>query len=258
MIANPVVHFEIYVNDMTRAVCSCIFLLGSAVFAQSLPLTEKRLALGMWNAEPNHPGYEYKLSFKKGVAKYIQAIAELDVQAEGRYTIDNGTVVITGFKRTSDSIDGEVPGDLRCTLVRTEESLQYAELLTCQSVVGGNKVDFYDTGARVKAGAEKMVDGIAVLYLPSLKKPTTTLVVRKAPSKSSEALSWYSQKKDGTVEERKNLRRREKVTVLARTREKLQVDKWNNYWYYVEIDAVNAMGNVPLSERGWVFGEFLK
>ncbi len=253
--------FEIRIGLMARlcrAITVCTFFLGFALFAQALPLSEKRLAQGKWNAEPNHPGYEYKLSFKKGVAKYIQAIAELDVQAEGLYTIDNGAVVITGFKRTSAGIDGEVPGDLRCTLLRTEESLQYAELLSCQPVAGGNKVDFYDTGALVKTGAERMVDGIAVIYSPAFKKPTTTLIVRKAPSKSSEALSWNSQKKDGTVEERKNLRKGEKVTVLARTREKLQVDKWNNYWYYVEIDAVDAMGNVPLSERGWVFGEFLK
>lgn len=216
-------------KKLCRAITFFTFLLGFAAFAQALPLDEKRLAQGKWNAEPDHPGYEYKLSFKKGIAKYIQAIAELDV-----------------------------PGDMRCTLLRTEKALQYTDLLSCMPVVGGNAVEFYDTNAEVKAGAERMVDGIAVIYTPAFKKPTTTVIVRKAPSKSSEALSWYSRKKDGTVEERKNLRKGEKISVLARTREKLQVDKWNNYWYYVDIDAIDAMGNVPLSERGWVFGEFLK
>lgn len=245
-------------KKLCRAITSFTFLLGFAAFAQALPLNEKRLAQGKWNAEPDHPGYEYKLNFKKGIAKYIQAIAELDVQAEGRYTINNGAVTITGFKRTSASIDGEVPGDLRCTLLRTEESLRFTELLSCVPVAGGNQMVFFDTTAEVKAGAERTVDGIAVIYAPAFKKPTTTVIVRKAPSKSSEALSWNSRKQDGTVEERKNLRKGEKITVLARTREKLQVDKWNNYWYYVDIDAIDAMGNVPLSERGWVFGEFLK
>jgi len=245
-------------KKLCRAMIGFTLFLGFAVFAQALPLNEKRLGQGKWNAAPDHPGHEYKVSFKKGVAKWINAIAEIDVQAEGRYTINNGAVTITGFKRTSTSIDGEIPGDMHCVLQNSEKSLRYTEELVCAPGGGGNAIGFFNTNARAKMGAERMLDGVAVIYTPGTKKPTTTVIVRKAPSKSSEALNWYSQIKDGSVEERKNLRKGEKITVLARTREKLQVDKWNNYWYYVDIDATNAMGNVPLSERGWVFGEFLK
>ena len=42
-----------------------------------------------------------------------------------------------------------------------------------------------------------------------------------------------------------------RITLIARTPEKHNVEKWENYWYLVEVYGLE-------NYRGWVFGELLK
>jgi len=43
-----------------------------------------------------------------------------------------------------------------------------------------------------------------------------------------------------------------KLTILARTKKRERVGKWNNYWYYVEFETYFDY------MRAWVYGEFVK
>lgn len=48
-----------------------------------------------------------------------------------------------------------------------------------------------------------------------------------------------------------------KVILLARTKQKVKVNKWENYWYYVRYQTgACIMG--PVFMHSWVFGEFVK
>lgn len=40
------------------------------------------------------------------------------------------------------------------------------------------------------------------------------------------------------------------ITLIARTKDKVQVQQWNNYWYYVTVSGAEI-------QYGWVFGEFV-
>ena len=46
------------------------------------------------------------------------------------------------------------------------------------------------------------------------------------------------------------------LIVLARTKEKASVGKWENFWYYVDpnIDWYSSCSSMT----GWVFGEFVE
>ncbi len=44
------------------------------------------------------------------------------------------------------------------------------------------------------------------------------------------------------------------LKILARTKNKLQVEKWNNYWYYAELTSAGEFG----ARYGWIYGEFVK
>ncbi len=46
------------------------------------------------------------------------------------------------------------------------------------------------------------------------------------------------------------------ITVLARTKDKQKVQKWNNYWYYVAYPSYREGQKMQM--YAWVFGEFLK
>ncbi len=44
------------------------------------------------------------------------------------------------------------------------------------------------------------------------------------------------------------------LNILARTKEKVKIEKWNNYWYYAELTSAGEFG----ARYGWIYGEFLR
>lgn len=83
-----------------------------------------------------------------------------------------------------------------------------------------------------------------------------TLMVRNSPSAKADPVQWLE---DGNNDSpRTSFKKAEKVKVIARTKDKMDVGRMSNYWYYVEIDAVDEDHPVFILKNGWVFGEFLK
>jgi hypothetical protein len=81
-----------------------------------------------------------------------------------------------------------------------------------------------------------------------MKKGVTTSAVkiRKTPEAEGEELVYFS---EIFAPEQKSVPNKTSVTIIARTLEKQTVQKWENYWYYVQVGAHDGV---------WMFGEFVK
>ncbi len=226
---------------------------------RAVPLDEKKLLQGSWNAEPENPGHDHKITFKAGKFKWVDAIAEKDAHYAGSYKIEKGVLRLSNIKESSVGGNWPVPTEILCYLVPDVEVIEFEEKLACADAGGGTfSVSFTNTRVKAKPGVERSVSDIPVIYAPSKKRATATVVLRSMPDTSAEPVTWFVEGKSGEAVGRKNLHKGEKIKVLARTKQKKQVGKLNNYWYYVETNGVSQFGGVPLSIRGWAYGEFLK
>lgn len=159
----------------------------------------------------------------------------------------------------------ETPGQVPCieTLGRakielefSDESLYYTEYLKISSEENMNILGMSPetnvfrigvTGKEVREGAARKHEGINVVSMGGKKGITTSEVkIRKTPSTSGEVLNYYPGLYDDML---KAVPINTTVTVIARTVNKEQVQKWNNYWYLVNVDW---------STEVWMFGEFVK
>jgi hypothetical protein len=141
-----------------------------------------------------------------------------------------------------------------CTVVWDSKSIAYAEELNC----GGTNRYFLESSKRPE-GSEVMIDGVpAVVFNKSGAQLTTKVVFRKKPSKKGTPLRCA----DGSSPLPKGM----SFTIYARTKEKVRVDKWENYWYYVYNEYSPEGSRDPETNRalgceappGWVFGEFVQ
>jgi hypothetical protein len=221
-------------------------------------LTEERLTRGKWNATPNVHSGNITLSFNKGIVKWNNEVADSDARYTGKYTITGNQALIRGLKMMRGGEEQSFP-DYNCVLRDADDSPQYREKLVCANIgQDDNPEQFFDTAATMKVGTEKYFEKVRIVYSPRKMQTTATLVVRKRPDKSAEPVAWFAEKSGGGLQERKNFHKGEKVSVLARTKEKMAVGSLNDYWYYVEISAVSEVGMMYVTDHGWVFGAYLK
>lgn len=226
---------------------------------RAMPLNEKHLLQGFWNAAPEHPGHDHKITFKGGKFQWVDIIAEKEARYSGSYKLEKNALRLSGVKETSVGGSWPVPTEILCFLVPDTDALEFEEKLACANAGGDDfSVNFTNTKVKTKPGAERVVSDIPVIYSPGVKRPTATVVLRSMPDTSAGYVTWFTQGKSGDPEARKNLLKGEKIKVLARTQKKMKVGKFNNYWYYVETDGISEFGGVSLGIRGWAYGEFLK
>jgi hypothetical protein len=139
-------------------------------------------------------------------------------------------------------------------------SLYYNEALKCTSkenkdVIGAGSPDIIVSlqSSPVVAGTERSFHGEAVVTMGMVKAKTTTNVkIRSAPSTSAKIIEYVQDPMGSMGPDHGNMPYMPPGTelrVVARTKEKKQVEKWNNYWYLV---------NINFQEEVWVFGEFVK
>jgi len=112
-----------------------------------------------------------------------------------------------------------------------------------------NKVVLTSFGELYPDGKSIQINDIKAISM-GLKEyvATTELNIRTEPDIGSKKLK-YIDMWTGTFD---FLPKNRKFTVLARTREKDNVDKLNNYWYYVDLDECVE------TRWAWVYGEFIK
>jgi len=145
-----------------------------------------------------------------------------------------------------------------CKIIEDLNSLYYTKFLECISLDNNNvlgfnsaKILFPIKSYRVKSGEERRFNGINVIVLTGLSGITTGNVkIRKEPSINSESLKYQDKIiYDTTGKISDFVPKDTKVNIIARTKNKHQVDKWNNYWYLI---------TVGMNSEVWMYGEFIK
>ncbi len=185
---------------------------------------------------------------------------------EGAYRVTPGGIALEP-NLCADS-KGGVQVSCAATLGRAEcgyrddnGSLYYTRFFACRSAdnrrvlgVDGDEPDmilFPVEEFKVKPGAARAHKGVPVVTMGLAHGYTTSDVkIREAPSVDAKALQYFiSSFPDPTAKAMDYVPKGTQVTVIARTRETVQVGAWNNYWYLVSVGQVSEV---------WMFGEFVK
>jgi hypothetical protein len=152
-------------------------------------------------------------------------------------------------------------GRAECGYRDDNGSLYYTRFFACRSadnrkVLGVDSKEpdtilFPVEEFKVKPGAERTRDGVPVVTMGLAQAYTTSDVkIREAPSVDAKAFQYFiSMFPDPTAKAMDYVPKGTQVTVIARTRETVQVGAWNNYWYLVSVGQVSEV---------WMFGEFVK
>lgn len=242
-----------------------IFILAClchSIFAQSFATVNQN----------EYIGQVYKYSFALGnVELFLREnnTYMASYSSEGMYWYNEGTYefrkdiiqlkaeVCKSSSESDDQINcKETLGNAKVELLATSTSLYYSEYLVVTSddnhnllTTGedNNSFSIGVPGKELPEGTVRMVNGVKVITMGlQTGKTTSEVKIRNSPSTKGEVLKYWP----GIYEEdMKAVPIDTYVTVIARTENKEQVQKWNNYWY-----LINVGGNTEV----WMFGEFVK
>lgn len=118
----------------------------------------------------------------------------------------------------------------------------------------------WDKNLKVKTNSIRIIDGSESIVMGIIDGETTTNVkIRVKPDEKAEAMKYIDliDSTDSPVgkaeKDLPSVPKGKKISILARTKDKVKVQNWNNYWYYVEISE--GWGTI---KNGWMFAEFVK
>lgn len=158
----------------------------------------------------------------------------------GSYTVVKGRARLVS---SSQGPDGK-SYVFQCSWKKQTKSFSFSRELDC-----GALGSFFAASSKRAAGETVTIDGAkAVLMSRENAGVTTKVVFRKKPSKKGTPIRCS----DGSSPLVGDFK------VLARTESKVKVDKWENYWYYIQIPVNELATSGCPAPPGWVFGEFVQ
>lgn len=220
-------------------------------------LTPENLASGTWEPE-NRYGMKVKFT-KNGRFEAYLDYGQSYSEAKGTYAIKNGKISLIVDKIPADKqVEGMIlkEGQLLNGELRFDEKSPkykwYLYFKEGKSMYLDGEVKIWNHKSLIPEGTEFKIDGREVVAMGSKEGSTTTVVkVRETPSATGKEINYTYEDVMETITV-KSLEKGKPLIVLARTKEKDKVGKWNNYWYYVEFEKyIDYM-------RGWVYGEFVQ
>lgn len=165
---------------------------------------------------------------------------------EGSYSVINNELSLT-WKLYSfyDKGDPEMHR-ASAKLVNDSNSVYHDTTITFGSIT------LVCLNSTVNSGQNRVLDGINVVTSGCKKAIVTkNAKIRSKPDVKSDIIRFGA---DLGEEGLAYCPAGKELRVLARTKDKVTVEKWNNYWYYVELVSAGEFG----ARYGWVYGEFLK
>jgi hypothetical protein len=195
-----------------------------------------------------------ELSFERN-STYSAAISFGDhgPTLTGKYMLAHGalTLYVDNDARTQLKTMADVNLDARRdwlfkkgVLVNDPSSLTYSTFLQFE-----NGIRFYDEKSSPGKEGTAVTIGKLPAVLMGMKpgKANTTVKFRERPDVKSKEIHLDQSPMDPL----RAVPAGTELAVLARTSSREKVQKWENYWYYVEIPG--RFGNT----RGWMFAEFV-
>ena len=186
--------------------------------------------------------YDYGQSYSDGSGSYTIKDDKLSLKIESS-KIDSTTAGLT-LNNGTLNYDAASPKYRRYILFKAGE---------VKGLYLNEDLKIWDYNSITKEGEPLTINGIEASAFGAKEAVTTAIVkVRETPGVSGKEIHYSYEDMDGTVVNIKALPKDASLIVLARTKEKDKVGKFNNYWYYVEFERyIDYM-------RGWVYGEFVQ
>lgn len=223
------------------------------VFSSASALSAKNPFQGKWEDKPNGPA-QFEIDSRKIMARMSAHHGE---SYTGTYKIQGDTLHYT---LTAEGWNEKGKGEKgTCKITQLKDHLSYQEELKCTGLIGEY---FHGTqkrrifGKPLPDGTARKLDGHDVLTVQKEAKINDAANYRSAPDVSSKAIHCTVHCEDctkplvdGTV-----IPKDREVILLAKTKNKVKVQKWENYWYYVDI---KWSLNEASCRRGWIYGEFI-
>lgn len=242
--------------SVSAAVTICsVFISAKNNTADVRSLTPEYLVSAVWGPE-NRVGMKLKFPadgrFESAI-DYGQSYSD----GAGTYLIKDGKLFL--IYETS-TMDPEIKGlTLKNGVLITDmESPKYRRYLLFKAGELGRlyireDLKIWDYSSLVREGELLSVRGVDAIAVGGKSAVTSAVVkVRETPGISGKEINYTYEDEEGTKVTVRALPKDTSLTVLARTKDKDRVGKWNNYWYYVEFEKYIEY------TRGWVYGEFVE
>ncbi len=257
---------------MANKIITAIFvlvILGICYSDELMNIQGKKFAVELYKGKSEIQFYKnktYEFTYDTDAMSFLNS---------GKYSITNSAILLEpdtcqDVRARSTMPCGESLGRAECRFAVDNTSLYYSKYLQCTSREKNNqkfieslllenenalgmkisRMVFPVEENKVKPGTEVVYNGIPVIVLPGSGITTTLVKIREKPSTSSKALTYCATVAyDPSAKEYDAVPKNTMVRIIARTRDKYTVGKWNNYWYCI---------SVGMNDRVWMFGEFIK
>ncbi len=224
------------------------------VFSSASALSAKNLFEGKWEDKQNGMA-QFEIDSKKIMARMSAHHGE---SYTGTYKIQGDTLHYT---LTAEGWNEKGKGEKgTCKITQIKDHLSYQEELKCTGLIGEyfhgmQKRRIF--GKPLPDGTARKLDGRDVLTVQKEAKINDAANYRSAPDVSAKPIHCKlpcgdecsgPPKIDGTV-----IPKGIEVIILAKTKNKVKVQKWENYWYYVDI----KWSWNEICKKGWIYGEFI-
>ena len=145
-------------------------------------------------------------------------------------------------------------------LVGSEEIVESKNILKCNHQFTDTRVSafFYDKSSRIEKNTERTIAGFPVATLgPRIGKAKEDVELYMNPDIYSTRITCSA---EGAEFEKTSLPRFSEFTIWARSIIASELNGVNDFWYYVQINAIpgDAASRCEPSDRGWVFGSKFK
>lgn len=206
-------------------------------------LTAEYLAAAKWG--PEHQKGKYIKFSVDGIFECTEDFLMDSKLTKGTYALKNGLITLI-----KEGDGGPFLKNGRLAAVRN--GLHFTRQIVFND---GEKI--WDKGSTVSEGAPVTVETVPCVTM-GVRNASVTVNAkfRVKPDMKAKELAFARFKTGDTgLEEEKiaYIPEGTKIEVLARTAKKFKVQKWNNYWYYVDIQ-----GPWDVWQQGWVFAELVK
>ncbi len=253
-----------YIGKLSVTILSVLFITGILHAEEKLSveyLTSHELRADQYSTSKAHKAInsipsDFNLRFTKD-GKYRASViyGGWGFDVEGTYIIKNSKVTLYINDKTKEHLKRELkedkPGRYNSfflkngVLINDNDSLKYQRYIKFED---GTK--FWDTTSLVKdEGLRKKVGPVSVITM-GMKKGLIkdNAKVRERPDTKAKDKTYCKDVITGPCTQ--FVPKGEELTILGRTEKKIRVQKWENYWYYVEFPVNDTIG--------WMFGEFVE
>ncbi|EKO70247.1 hypothetical protein ACO2J1_14915 [Leptospira interrogans] len=213
----------------------------------------------------NVAGASMKFS-KNGTVSFVQDF-EPPISGEGIYSLVDGKIKVSFKKAEDNRLKG---AEYICSFEFKEHDYLPMQYISCREPKNKKYVmNLFNPESHHLSGYKFLLEGQKMeLTDRKLSKVNFDSFFREKPDVNSKSIPFTNLSSEecmqdiltdlgskADVTKQIRLPKGFHVEVIARSEESVQIDKWNNHWYFV-VSSLGCYGNIT-TKYGWIFGQFL-